>query len=225
MSILCSMGFHEWVPKGGFIKQNRAENRFLAERGDTYPTYHVIWGCNRVHVHAGWTHVGEGCPATRTTQLITNEYWSPMEQYEDLCKKLNQPNPTKQLANLIEAVSKLYYAAHWIPDRNVDSTALWTAVRDAAGFAPGSAPKFEYPPSTKTQESWVASETVPDPVRASGFPHGEERTTAGNFADAPYPSVNKKRKERKLSSKVAYPVMPKPVPPTPPKNGRITRGG
>jgi hypothetical protein len=41
---------------------------------------------------------------------------------------------------LIEAVHDLYYAAVWHPDRPVDATALWTAVRDAAGFEPGQSP-------------------------------------------------------------------------------------
>lgn len=45
--------------------------------------------------------------------------------------------PTEKL---IEAVRDLYYAAHWTPDRDVDAIALWTAVRDAAGFEAGHAP-------------------------------------------------------------------------------------
>ena len=47
---------------------------------------------------------------------------------------------------LREALRSLYYAAVWHADRPVDEQALWTAVRDAAGFAPGKSPeeiKFE----------------------------------------------------------------------------------
>jgi len=40
-------------------------------------------------------------------------------------------------SDLAEAVEKLYFAAHWTPDRECDAAALWTAVRDAAGIAPG----------------------------------------------------------------------------------------
>lgn len=42
---------------------------------------------------------------------------------------------------LRNAVKNLYYAAAWSPDRPVDAQALWTAVRDAAGFEPGGSPK------------------------------------------------------------------------------------
>jgi hypothetical protein len=42
---------------------------------------------------------------------------------------------------LREAVEKLYYAAVWHADRPVDERALWIAVRDAAGFAPGKSPR------------------------------------------------------------------------------------
>lgn len=43
----------------------------------------------------------------------------------------------RKLSALTEAVRALYFAAHWHPDRPVDERALWTAVRDAAGFTPG----------------------------------------------------------------------------------------
>jgi hypothetical protein len=39
------------------------------------------------------------------------------------------------------AVKALYYAAIWHADRPVDELALWTAVRDAAGFSSGDSPK------------------------------------------------------------------------------------
>jgi hypothetical protein len=42
---------------------------------------------------------------------------------------------------LVAAVKAVYYAAHWIPDRPVDSGALWTNLRDAAGFEAGNAPE------------------------------------------------------------------------------------
>lgn len=44
-------------------------------------------------------------------------------------------------AKLQEAVTKLYMAAYWSADRDVDEVGLWTAVRDAAGIKPGSSPK------------------------------------------------------------------------------------
>lgn len=49
-------------------------------------------------------------------------------------------------ARLRAAVSAIYYAAHWSPDRHVDNeSALWAELRDAAGLEPGNAPtpKFE----------------------------------------------------------------------------------
>lgn len=50
------------------------------------------------------------------------------------------PQPTEH-ERLREAVRAIYYAAHWIPDRDVpNADELWTEVRDAAGFTPGGAP-------------------------------------------------------------------------------------
>ena len=46
-----------------------------------------------------------------------------------------------QLVNLRNAVRALYYSAVWHADRPVDEQALWTAVRDAAGFAKGNSPE------------------------------------------------------------------------------------
>lgn len=46
----------------------------------------------------------------------------------------------KALKRLTTAVSAVYYAAHWTPDREVDAAALWTELRDAAGFTPSNAP-------------------------------------------------------------------------------------
>jgi hypothetical protein len=43
--------------------------------------------------------------------------------------------------NLHEAIKKLYYAAHWTPDRPVDAAKLWTDVRDAAGLPKGNSPE------------------------------------------------------------------------------------
>lgn len=43
--------------------------------------------------------------------------------------------------NLVKVVHNLYYSACWVPDRDVDADALWLAVRNAARFEPGHAPK------------------------------------------------------------------------------------
>jgi len=43
--------------------------------------------------------------------------------------------------NLHETIKKLYYAAHWTPDRPVDAEKLWTDLRDAAGLPRGNSPK------------------------------------------------------------------------------------
>lgn len=44
-------------------------------------------------------------------------------------------------AKLQEAVTRLYMAAYWSADRDVDEVGLWTAARDAVGIKPGSSPK------------------------------------------------------------------------------------
>jgi hypothetical protein len=64
----------------------------------------------------------------------------------------------QRFTNLTDAVRKLYYCAHWTPDRAITRTEfnadectskvvvedpgeIWTAVRDAAGFPKGGSPK------------------------------------------------------------------------------------
>lgn len=47
----------------------------------------------------------------------------------------------RETNTLIEAVRELYYTAVWHADRPVDEARLWAAVRDAAGFKPGSSPQ------------------------------------------------------------------------------------
>lgn len=43
---------------------------------------------------------------------------------------------------LLDAVSAIYYAAFWYPDRPVlNEITLWSTLRDAAGFSKGKAPK------------------------------------------------------------------------------------
>ena len=43
--------------------------------------------------------------------------------------------------DIVEVVRRLYYAAHWTPDRPVDADELWKDVRDACGFEKGHSPK------------------------------------------------------------------------------------
>lgn len=45
---------------------------------------------------------------------------------------------------LRDAVARLYYSAHWTPDRECDSNTLWEDVRNAAEFEPGKSPKPQY---------------------------------------------------------------------------------
>ncbi len=46
-----------------------------------------------------------------------------------------------ELAEVLEAVRAVYYAARWTADRPVDEEKLWTDLRDACGFEPGGSPK------------------------------------------------------------------------------------
>lgn len=65
--------------------------------------------------------------------------------------------------SLRRAVRRLYYAAYWKADRKVDEDKLWTAVRDAAGFKPGTArdvlgdPRWEAPSSPPQQEEGMTT--------------------------------------------------------------------
>jgi hypothetical protein len=50
-------------------------------------------------------------------------------------------SPKEKYDRLKDAVEKLYYAAYWSPDRNVDADTLWKNVRDAAELPEGNSPK------------------------------------------------------------------------------------
>src|ERR1035441_3682553 len=50
---------------------------------------------------------------------------------------MSKPAPSPAETKMKSAIERLYFAANWHPDRVVDAAALWSAVRDAAGIAPG----------------------------------------------------------------------------------------
>lgn len=92
-----------------------------------------------------------------------------------------------QLVNLRNAVRALYYSAVWHADRPVDEQALWTAVRDAAGFAKGNSPielpfdgiKVSYETSRIRQlganfRAKRGDDFTSDKVRAFLLLHGQE---------------------------------------------------
>lgn len=58
-------------------------------------------------------------------------------------------------AALRATVERLYYAAHWSPDRSVDAATLWTDVRDAAGLTPGETGKRLGEPRHTTSERYT----------------------------------------------------------------------
>ena len=61
--------------------------------------------------------------------------------------------PLPDHSRLVEAVRAIYYSACWHPDRTVDGeNAMWTELRDAAGFAPGQSPTpVPLPPTFEAQ--------------------------------------------------------------------------
>lgn len=58
----------------------------------------------------------------------------PCDPAADIVDPSATDNSFRRLRNAVEA---LYYAAYWSPDRPCDASALWTAVREAAGLPPG----------------------------------------------------------------------------------------
>lgn len=66
------------------------------------------------------------------------------QEIDDFCYVVAQEDVAKLLSifdDLRSAVRELYYSGVWTCDRSVDEGALWTAVRDAAGFEPGKSPE------------------------------------------------------------------------------------
>jgi hypothetical protein len=71
---------------------------------------------------------------------LYSTHLSQMERAAVLLTEYHNAAVSAPDSKLIEAVRALYYAAVWHPDRPVDAAALWTTVRDAAGFEPGQSP-------------------------------------------------------------------------------------
>jgi len=51
---------------------------------------------------------------------------------------------------LRKAVEEIYYAAHWIPDREVNTAQLWENLRDAADLPRDQSPQQRYDASTNS---------------------------------------------------------------------------
>ena len=73
------------------------------------------------------------------------------------------------MSSLLDAIRELYYAAHWTPDRPVDADRLWAAVRDAAGFTPGNAPKIVERDTRSTETGEIMSDLVDRTKEAVGI--------------------------------------------------------
>lgn len=69
--------------------------------------------------------------------LVALRGWPPV--HLDADGDFKKPDEiTEEHNKLRAAVRRLYYAAHWSPDRPVpDAQKLWEDVRDAAGLQPG----------------------------------------------------------------------------------------
>ena len=53
-------------------------------------------------------------------------------------------DPLSEYTRLRDAVAKVYYAAHWMPDKYVEGEGqMWEELRDAAGLVKGLSPKPE----------------------------------------------------------------------------------
>lgn len=69
-----------------------------------------------------------------------------------MTKPLNREATMEQrYLQLHKAVTKLYFAAHWSPDRECDAEKIWTDLRNAAGFAPGYSTEVLGPPRKLTR--------------------------------------------------------------------------
>jgi hypothetical protein len=69
------------------------------------------------------------------------EYTMLKNRTHPVFKRVTAEPAAAPINSLLEPVRNLYYAAVWHADRPVDEIGLWTAVRAAAGFEPGTSPK------------------------------------------------------------------------------------
>jgi hypothetical protein len=60
------------------------------------------------------------------------------EAYAAFMQMMGQMNNQPKIR---EAAKKLYYAAHWSADRDVEENKLWENLRDALGLEPGNSPE------------------------------------------------------------------------------------
>lgn len=78
--------------------------------------------------------IDQGHQETAATFIAEHE--AAAATIQDLRSQLAKASDSK----LLTAVLELYTSAFWSPDRPVDAIALWTDVRNAAGFAPDTSP-------------------------------------------------------------------------------------
>lgn len=107
----------------------------LVERnGEKKPLY--MWPWNFEWWKPGSTHRNRVKAGGLLVAELARHYRSAPGNQE-----AHEPEEAKpaleQLKALRAAVEELYFAAYWAPDRPVDSDALWTKVRGAAGITPG----------------------------------------------------------------------------------------
>jgi hypothetical protein len=93
------------------------------------------------------------------------------ERHNITCPVPRWRKALQKYRKLRSAVEDLYYAANWTADRECDADALWTRVRDAAGFTPGETAVRLAPPSEQQNETPDAADPTCSCQPGDPFPN------------------------------------------------------
>lgn len=74
-------------------------------------------------------------PQIETVPVVKT--WKETSLRKLVQEAVGSPSFEQRYNALRAAVSRVYFAAHWYPDRECDHVGLWDELREAAGFSPG----------------------------------------------------------------------------------------
>lgn len=101
----------------------------------------------------------------------------------------NSIDAETRFAELSAAVERLYYAAHWAPDRACEAGALWRDVRDKAGLPVGQTlarlgePRFDATPPEEGMDMLAAFDETISLAQARGMVEPREGLSLAHLRD------------------------------------------
>ena len=173
------MGFLHWLSEcdtpPSIHSHKLPESATLREQNDSPdPTYQDCWPSERYK--SDGPDDRDQCSECRSAPGQPHAPWCDSDEAVISCSPViscdRKDDATGCEPDLKDAVRRLYYAAHWTPDRDVDERQLWEDVRDAAGFEPGHAPGCEK--TAQVTDSVINVESCPECGSVTDLDYGPE---------------------------------------------------